>query len=369
MVAGSSLAASGGVEAIVGMVVKVATAALLAKMLRRDISNSLGAFDTVRSFRLGIVATQGHATGTHMFAAQRASRRLASSRRACTPPAALLRSGMRTTSFPDDTRIPALGQGTWMMAERPERRAEEVAALREGVALGMTLIDTAEMYGEGAAETLVGKAIAGMRERVFLVSKAYPHNASRARLPRACEASLRRLGTDRIDLYLLHWRGSVPLAETVEAMERLVAAGKILRWGVSNLDTDDMEEMIEAGGTRCATDQILYNLSRRGPELDLLPWLAERSIPVMAYSPVEQGRLLRRPALQAIADRLGVTPAQVALAWLLQRPGVIAIPKAGSVAHVRENRAAADLVLGAEELAELDRAFPRPARRVALEMI
>jgi len=276
---------------------------------------------------------------------------------------------MRTTIFPDGTQVPALGQGTWMMAERPERRADEVAALREGVALGMTLIDTAEMYGEGAAESLVGEAIAGLRDRVFLVSKAYPHNASRTRLPQSCEASLKRLGTDRIDLYLLHWRGSVRLAETVEAMERLVEAGKILRWGVSNLDTGDMEELIAAGGTRCATDQILYNLTRRGPEFELIPWLAERSMPVMAYSPVEQGRLLRHTALQAIAERLGATPAQVALSWLLQKGGVIAIPKAGSVAHVRENRAAAEVELGATEFAELDRAFPRPNRRVALEMI
>jgi len=273
------------------------------------------------------------------------------------------------TAFPDGTQVPALGQGTWMMAERPDRRADEVAALREGIALGMTLIDTAEMYGEGAAESLVGEAIAGLRDRVFLVSKAYPYNASPAWLPQACEASLRRLGTDRLDLYLLHWRGSVPLAETVEAMERLVDAGKILRWGVSNLDTDDMEDLIAAGGRRCATDQILYNLTRRGPEFDLIPWLGQRSMPVMAYSPVEQGRLLRHAALRAMAERLGATPAQVALAWLLQQDGVIAIPKAGSVAHVRENLAAADLELGATELAELDSAFPRPGRRVALEMI
>jgi len=276
---------------------------------------------------------------------------------------------MRTTAFPDGTQVPALGQGTWMMAERPERRAEEIAALRQGVALGMTLIDTAEMYGEGAAESLVGEAIAGLRDRVFLVSKAYPYNASRTRLPQSCEASLKRLGTDRIDLYLLHWRGSVALAETVEAMERLIDAGKILRWGVSNLDNDDMEELIAAGGRRCATDQILYNLTRRGPEFDLIPWLGQRSMPVMAYSPVEQGRLLRHAALRAMAERLGATPAQVALAWLLQQDGLIAIPKAGSVAHVRENRAAADLALGTAELVELDKAFPRPSRRVALEMI
>ena len=276
---------------------------------------------------------------------------------------------MKTIRFPDGTTVPALGQGTWMMAEDPSRRRQEIAALREGVELGLTLIDTAEMYADGESERLVGEAIAGMRERVFLVSKAYPQNASAKRLPRACEASLERLGTDRLDLYLLHWRGSVPLAETVEAMERLVAAGKIVRWGVSNLDANDMEELVAAGGERCQTDQILYNLTRRGPEHDLIPWLAERRMPVMAYSPVEQGRLLAHRGLAAIARERGVTPAQVALAWLLARDGVIAIPKAGSAAHVRENRAAADLDLSDTDLARLDDVFPRPRGPVPLEML
>lgn len=276
---------------------------------------------------------------------------------------------MKTVALPDGTRVPALGQGTWMMAERRERRADEIAALRKGVDLGMTLIDTAEMYGEGTAEELVGEALAERRDEIFLVSKAYPQNASASRLPRTCEASLRRLKTDRLDLYLLHWRGNVPLAETVEAMERLVAQGKILRWGVSNFDLDDMEDLVAAGGERCATDQILYNLSRRGPEHDLLPWLAHRGIPVMAYSPVEQGRLLADGAIRAVAERRGATPAQVALAWLLRRDGVIAIPKAGSVAHVGENREAADLNLAAEDLAELERAFPAPDGPTPLEML
>ena len=276
---------------------------------------------------------------------------------------------MRSVRLPDGAAVPALGQGTWMMAERPEQRAAEIAALREGVELGLTLIDTAEMYADGASERLVGEAIVGMRDRVFLVSKAYPHNASRDRLPAACEASLRRLGTDRLDLYLLHWRGSVPLAETVEAMERLVAAGKVLRWGVSNLDVDDMEELLAAGGAACAADQVLWNLTRRGPERNLLPWLDARSMPLMAYSPVEQGRLLGHPELVAIAGELGATPAQVALAWLLARDGVIAIPKAGSVAHVCENRAAADLVMDAAVMARLDLAFPAPRGRVPLEML
>ncbi|MGU3314269.1 aldo/keto reductase [Sphingomonas sp. M6A6_1c] len=276
---------------------------------------------------------------------------------------------MKTIALPDGTAVPALGQGSWMMAEDPARRADEIAALRAGIDLGLTLIDTAEMYADGESERLVGEAIAGRRDSVFLVSKAYPQNASRDRLPQACEASLRRLGTDRLDLYLLHWRGGVPLAETVAAMERLVDAGKILRWGVSNLDTDDMEELVAAGGTDCATDQILYNLTRRGPEHDVLPWLAQRGIPVMAYSPVEQGRLAAHPALGALAADRHVTAAQLALAWLLARDDVIAIPKAGTLAHVHANRAAADLTLTPADLARLDHLFPRPPRPVPLEML
>ncbi|QXT35851.1 aldo/keto reductase [Sphingomonas sanguinis] len=276
---------------------------------------------------------------------------------------------MKTIRLPDGTTIPALGQGTWMMAEDRRVRSEEIAALRGGIDLGLTLIDTAEMYADGESERLVGAAIQGKRDQVFLVSKAYPQNASHDRLPRACEASLTRLGTDRLDLYLLHWRGNVPLGETVEAMERLVDAGKILRWGVSNLDTDDMEELVASGGAACATDQILYNLTRRGPEHDLLPWLAEHAIPTMAYSPVEQGRLVGHAGLCSLADELGATPAQLALAWLLARDNVIAIPKAGRVAHVRDNRAAADLTLNASVLDRLDKLFPRPKGRVPLEML
>ena len=276
---------------------------------------------------------------------------------------------MKTIRLPDGVAVPALGQGTWMMAEDRDRRAAEIVALREGIDLGLTLIDTAEMYADGEAERLVGEAIRGRRDAIVLVSKVYPHNASRDRLPRACEASLARLGTDRLDLYLLHWRGSVPLAETVEAMERLVEAGKILRWGVSNLDTDDMAEMIASGGGACATDQILYNLTRRGPEHDLLPWLTERGMMTMAYSPVEQGRLTAHRGLRALADDRGATPAQVALAWLLTRDDVIAIPKASDSAHVRDNRAALDLTLDAAVLDRLDAMFPRPKARVPLEML
>ena len=255
------------------------------------------------------------------------------------------------------------------MGERPAARAQEMATLREGVALGMTLIDTAEMYGEGEAERLIGEALGDRRDELFLVSKAYPQNASRARLPRSCEASLRRLNTDRLDLYLLHWRGSVPLGETVEAMQALQAAGKIRHWGVSNLDLDDMEELVEAGGSDCAADQVLYNLGRRGIEFELAPWLAARGVPVMAYTPLEPGRMARSAALAGIAARRGVAPLQIALAWVLRRPGLIAIPKAASADHVRQNRQALDLVLSDEELAELDRAFPPPRRKVGLEML
>jgi diketogulonate reductase-like aldo/keto reductase len=275
---------------------------------------------------------------------------------------------MKTIRFPDGTTVPALGQGTWTMAEAPARRSDEIAALREGVSLGLTLIDTAEMYADGESERLVGEAIAGVRNEVFLVSKAYPQNASRDRLPQACEASLERLGTDRLDLYLLHWRGNVPLAETVEAMERLVAAGKILRWGVSNLDTDDMEELV-ASGEGCQTDQILYNLTRRGPEYGLIPWLAHHRVPVMAYSPVEQGRLIAHRGLTQMAAERDATPAQLALAWLLARDGILPIPKAGSIAHVRDNRAALDLALSEAELRRLDDLFPTPRGPEPLAML
>lgn len=276
---------------------------------------------------------------------------------------------MRAVTLPGGEHVPCLGQGTWMMGERKDQRDEEIAALRTGIDLGMSLIDTAEMYGDGASETLIGEAIAERRDEVFLVSKAYPQNASLARLPRSCEASLKRLGTDRLDLYLLHWRGNVPLAETVEALQALKRAGKIRHWGVSNLDTDDMEELVEAGGSTCVTDQILYNLTRRGPEHDLLPWLVEHGMTAMAYSPVEQGRLLGNRKLAALASDLGITPAQLALAWTLRQPGLIAIPKASTVEHVRENRAAADVTLDEATLAQLDAAFAAPRERPPLEML
>lgn len=275
----------------------------------------------------------------------------------------------RSMSFPDGTTVPVLGQGTWRLGEDPACAADEAAALQAGIELGLTLIDTAEMYGDGATEAFLGGALAGLREQVFLVSKVYPHNAGGDRLVRACEASLRRLKTDRIDLYLLHWRGSVPLAETVEGMEGLRAAGKIAAWGVSNFDVADMVDLDRAGGVACATNQILYNVARRGPEFDLLPDLVERQMPVMAYSPVEQGRLPQGGALATVAGRHGATPAQVALAWVLRRPGVIAIPKAASAAHVRENADACNLALTAEDVALIDAAFPPPRRKVPLAML
>lgn len=256
------------------------------------------------------------------------------------------------------------------MGDDPSRRGEELDALRTGIELGLTLIDTAEMYGDGRSESLVGEAIAGQRREVFLVSKVLPSNASRKGTVRACESSLRRMRTDRVDLYLLHWSGSYPLQETVRGFEDLLASGKIRSWGVSNLDLEEMKKLVALpGGKACATNQVLYNLSRRGIEFDLLPWSRKNSIPIMAYSPVEQGRILDNKALREVARRLGATPAQVALAWVLRQEGVVAIPKAASVAHVRENRAALDLKLGQEDLADLDKAFPPPKRRTPLEMI
>jgi diketogulonate reductase-like aldo/keto reductase len=267
--------------------------------------------------------------------------------------------------------IPALGIGTWNMGDTQKTRADEIAALRLAVDLGMTVVDTAEMYGDGAAEEIVAEALAHRRKDIFLVSKVLPQHATRRGTIAACDASLRRLKTDRLDLYLLHWRGRVPLAETLEAFGRLERDGKIRHWGVSNFDTDDMEELValDSGGERVAANQVLYNLTRRGIEYDLLPWCRAHNVRVMAYSPLEQGRLTGRKALQAVAARVGATPAQVALAWVLRQPGAIAIPKSGHVERVRENRGALDIVLAPDDLAELDRAFPPPARKIALEMI
>lgn len=278
--------------------------------------------------------------------------------------------GVRTLPLPSGERIPALGQGTWHLGEDRERRAAEVASLRLGLDLGLALVDTAEMYGNGRTEELVGQAIAGRRDEVFLVSKVRPHHATRQGTVAACHASLRRLGTDRLDLYLLHWPGPVPLTETVQGFVDLVRAGTIRYWGVSNFDVDDLAELLTVpGGTAVASDQVLYNLSRRGVERALLPWCRARGLPLMAYSPIEQGRILGRPALQAIADRVDASPAQVALAWVLHHAGVCAIPRSRTPAHVRENRAALDLRLGTGELAALDRAFPPPEGTIPLEIL
>jgi diketogulonate reductase-like aldo/keto reductase len=264
---------------------------------------------------------------------------------------------MRTIDLPDGGAIPVLGLGTWMMGERESAAAAERAALQLGLDLGMNFIDTAEMYGNGGAEEIVREAIAGRRDEIFLVSKVLPQNASRAGTVRACEASLKRLGTDRLDLYLLHWAGSHPLEGTIEAFEQLKRAGKIRRWGVSNFDRDEMEPL---DGTAVASNQVLYNLARRGIEFDLLPWCRARGIPVMAYSPIEQGRILGNRALTTLATARGCSPAQLALAWVLRQDGVVTIPKATNLAHVRENRAALDMVLSAAECAALDSAFPPP---------
>jgi len=275
-----------------------------------------------------------------------------------------------TTTLPSGRKMPIFGLGTWRMGESARRRADEVAALRHGIARGVTLIDTAEMYGDGEAETIVADAVGARRDEVTIVSKVLPQNSSWPRTIAACERSLKRLKTDRIDLYLLHWRGSPPLSETVEAFQTLQKDGKILDWGVSNFDLSEMDDIARCkGGEACATNQVLYNLSRRGIEFDLMPWCKKRGMPIMAYSPIEQGRILGDATLHAVAARHNATPAQVALAWLIRQDGVIAIPKAGSAAHVDENLAALDLKLTEDDLAALDRAFPPPQGPQPLEML
>jgi diketogulonate reductase-like aldo/keto reductase len=275
-----------------------------------------------------------------------------------------------TLTMPDGTEVPVLGQGTWNMGEDAADAGREIASLRAGLDLGMTLIDTAEMYAEGGAEKISGEAIRGRREDVFLVSKVYPWNANRTGTIEACENSLSRLGTDRLDLYLLHWRGNHPLAETVEAFETLKASGKIGAWGVSNFDTDDMEELLAVpGGGNVAANQVLYNLSRRGIEFDLLPWCQSRNIPIMAYSPIERGRIVHHPEIIRIAKANQATPAQLALAFLTERDGVIAIPKTSNAARAAENRDAVSLDISDEDWAALDAAFPPPSRKKPLEML
>ncbi|MBC7992080.1 MAG: aldo/keto reductase [Rhizobacter sp.] len=289
---------------------------------------------------------------------------------------------MRHLQLPDETTMPVLGLGTWRMGEHSTTRDAEVANLRSAIELGYRLIDTAEMYGEGGAETVVGRALAEAfrlgevaRETMFVVSKVYPHNASRRGTVSACDRSRQRLGLDCIDLYLLHWRGEHPLAETVEAMQSLVAAGKVRAWGVSNLDLADMQELQAltargpAGLGQCAVNQVYYSLTERGPEFSLLPWMRERSMPLMAYSPIDQGSLAANDTLAEIGGARGLTAAQVALAWVIGQPGVVAIPKASSVAHLQENLAAERVVLSEDELRLIDRRFPAPKKKTRLSMI
>ncbi len=277
---------------------------------------------------------------------------------------------MRYVTLSNGSRVPALGLGTWKMGESAGARTDEVRALRRGLDLGLTLIDTAEMYAEGGAEGVVGEAIAGRRDTVYLVSKVYPHNASRAGVQAACERSLKRLRTDCLDLFLLHWRGAHPLQETVAGFEQLKAEGKIKAWGVSNFDSDDMREF-GAGGkpAACVANQVLYHLGCRGIEFDLVPACAGANVTIMAYSPLGQGAVLDNPALVAIARARNIASATVALAWVLRQPGVIAIPKASQVAHVEANAVAQDLTLTADELAVLDKVFPPPRRKAPLGML
>jgi diketogulonate reductase-like aldo/keto reductase len=277
---------------------------------------------------------------------------------------------MKTIALPSGEMVPAFGIGTWCLGDHRAHRAEELATLRLALDRGVTLIDTAEMYGDGRSEELVGEAIAGRRDDAFIVSKVLPHRASKRAIGAACDASLRRLRTDRIDLYLLHWRGRVPLAETVDGFIELQREGKIRHWGVSNFDIGDMRELVSVpGGDTVASNQLLYNLVRRGIEWELAPWLYERGIPVMAYSPIEQAKLVRSARLGRFAEALGIRPVQVALAWLLAKDGVIVVPRTGKRAHLLENLQALDHPLGAEPLAELDRLFPPPSEPRPLEMI
>ncbi|MEE3661496.1 aldo/keto reductase [Brenneria sp. g21c3] len=282
---------------------------------------------------------------------------------------------IKEVCFPDGATVPAIGQGTWFMGENPQTKAQEVKALQAGIDQGLILIDTAEMYADGGAERVVGEAIRGRRDEVYLVSKVYPHNASGENAVKACEQSLERLQTDYIDLYLLHWRGGIPLMDTIAAMQGLQRTGKIGRWGVSNLDTDDMQTLWSLeGGRECMTDQVLYHLASRGIEFDLLPWCRQHHVPVMAYCPIAQAGRLRHglfthPVINSIARQHGVTPAQVLLAWVIRQPEVIAIPKAGSEQHVKENAQALDIELNADELLLLDQAFPAPKHKQPLDVV
>ncbi|MCD8178739.1 MAG: aldo/keto reductase [Tannerellaceae bacterium] len=275
-----------------------------------------------------------------------------------------------TYTFRDNRKVLTLGQGTWNMGDDDTRRKTELEALRTGIDLGMTVIDTAEMYGNGRSERLVGEAILGQRDKVYLISKVLPSNASRQGTLRACENTLKRLQIDHLDLYLLHWQGRYPFEETVEAMLQLRQEGKINEWGVSNIDVDGMEEFYAIpGGNTCTANEVVYNITRRGIEYDLIPWCREHNIPVIAYSPVEQGRLAKHPVLTEIARRHNATSTQIALAWVVRNPGIIAIPKAASVNHVQENCQSLTIELTKEDLIRIDNAFPSPTRKMPLDML
>lgn len=281
----------------------------------------------------------------------------------------------RQVKLPDGTLVSALGQGTWYLGENPQIRQREIETLRMGIKLGMTLIDTAEMYGDGGSEILVGEAIKGIRDKLFIVSKVYPHNAGLSNIFTACENSLKRLNTDHLDLYLLHWKGSIPFEETIEGMEKLKKQGKILRWGVSNLDTEDMDELFNCNnGENCMTNQVLYHLGSRGIEFDLLPWQRKHSMPIMAYCPIAKGGQLRKqllndPIIVNMADKYNVKPLQIILAWSIRTNDVIAIPKASRIEHVIENAKAAAIFLSKEDLSKLDNIFPKPRRKMALDVL
>lgn len=282
---------------------------------------------------------------------------------------------MNYVTLNDGTQVPSLGMGTWYLGEGRRSAAEEERALRAGIEAGITLIDTAEMYGDGAAEELLGRAIRGYdRDELFLVSKVYPHNAGRRNIFRACEDSLRRMGVDCLDLYLLHWRGSVPLQETVDCMEELIRQGRIARWGVSNLDLEDMEELFQCdGGDGCAVNQVLYHLGSRGTEYCLRPWMEQNHVAMMAYCPLAQGGRLRRglvnsPAVRQTAEESGLTPMQVLLAFVLAQKNTIAIPRTGSADHALLNAETADHALTPEQLERLNKAFPAPRRREPLDI-
>lgn len=283
---------------------------------------------------------------------------------------------MNSVALPDGTQLPSLGLGTWRMGESARSRADEITALRAAIEIGYRVIDTAEMYGDGGAEEVVGQAVAQAlrtntvtRDQLFIVSKVYPHHANRAGIAAACERSLERLGLDRIDLYLLHWAGPHPLRETIAGFGALQENGRIRHWGVSNFDTGEMNKLNSvAGGGRCAANQVYYSLGERGAEFDLLPWQCDRAMPLMAYCPLDQGGLATDPVLKEVGERHGATASQVALAWLMARPGVMVIPKAVREAHLRENFSAADLALDAADLGAIERRFPAPRRKTPLAM-